>query len=123
MYTEVDRMLRLELIEESESAWSSPIVIVNKPGKIRLCLDSRKINSVTEKDAFPLSQIGSILSRLPRAEFITSLDLKDAFWQIPLDINSRPITAFTVLFAFWALQCTANNVTLNGQCNLSPITK
>lgn len=96
MYTEVDRMLQLEVIEESESAWSSPIVIVNKPGKIRLCLDSRKINSVRKKDAFPLPQIGGILSRLPRAEFITSLDLKDAFWQIPLDINSRPITAFTV---------------------------
>jgi len=51
--------------------------LVQKPGKFRLCLDSRKINALTEKDAYPLPQISGILSRLPKAEFITSLDLKD----------------------------------------------
>jgi len=40
--------------------------------------------------------IDGILSRLPKAEFITSLDLKDAYWQIPLDPKSRDKT-FTVL--------------------------
>jgi len=51
MYTEIDRMLQLGVIEESQSAWSSPIVMVNKPGKIRICLDCRKVSSFTEKDA------------------------------------------------------------------------
>lgn len=94
--TEIDRMLELGVIEESNSPWSSPIVLVKKPGKVRLCLDSRKVNEVTIKDAYPLPHIEGILGRLPRAEYISSLDLKDAFWQIPLEVNSREKTAFTV---------------------------
>jgi len=46
---------------------------------VRICLDCRKVNSFTEKDAYPLPQTSGILSRLPRAEYITSLDLKDAY--------------------------------------------
>lgn len=71
-------------------------MLVRKPGKVRLCLDSRKVNEVTQKDAYPLPHIDGILSRLPRAEFISSLDLKDAFWQIPLEEKSREKTAFTI---------------------------
>jgi len=37
-----------------------------------------------------------ILSRLPIAEYITSLDLKYGFWQFPLDTNWRDKTALTV---------------------------
>lgn len=47
MYEELARMLALGVIEESNSAWSSPVVLVRKPGKVRLCLDSRKVNAVT----------------------------------------------------------------------------
>ena len=96
LYAEIDRMLKMGVIEESDSAWSSPVVLVQKPGKVRLCLDSRKVNAVTRKDAYPLPQIDGILSRLPQAMFISSLDLKDAYWQIPLDPESRDKTAFTV---------------------------
>ncbi|KAH8350098.1 hypothetical protein KR084_011774, partial [Drosophila pseudotakahashii] len=85
MYEELDHMLSFGVIEESNSAWSSPVVLVRKPGKVRLCLDSRKVNSVTVKDAYPMPFIDGILSRLPKAEFISSLDLKDAFWQSPLE--------------------------------------
>lgn len=89
-------MLQLGVIEESQSPWSSHVALVVKPGKVRLCLDARKVNSVTVKDAYPLQLIDGILSRLPKARFITSLDLKDAFWQIPLDEASKEKTAFTV---------------------------
>ena len=61
-----------------------------------MCLDARKINSVTTKDAYPLPLIDGILSRLPKAKYITSLDLKDAFWQVPLNEKSKEVTAFTV---------------------------
>lgn len=96
MCEEIDRMIQLGVIEESNSPWSSPVVLVRKPGKVRLCLDSRKLNSVTLKDAYPLPHIEGILSRLPKAKFISSLDLKDAFWQIPLEVSSREKTAFTI---------------------------
>ncbi|XP_059222594.1 uncharacterized protein K02A2.6-like [Stomoxys calcitrans] len=70
--------------------------MVVKPHKVRLCLDARKINAVTKKDAYPLPSIEGIFSRLPKANIITKLDIKDAYWQIELDEESRPITAFTV---------------------------
>ena len=49
MFKEIDRMLELGVIEPSSSAWSSPMRLVIKPNKIRLCLDAHKVNSVTKK--------------------------------------------------------------------------
>ncbi|KAH8392774.1 hypothetical protein KR215_004884, partial [Drosophila sulfurigaster] len=63
MYDELDRMLALGVIEESESPWSSPVVIVRKPGKVCLCLDSRKVNDITVKNAYPMPLIDGILNK------------------------------------------------------------
>lgn len=97
MYAELDRMIELDVIEVSHSPWNSPVVLVRKSnGKARLCLDSRKLNEATVKDAYPLPLIDGIFSRLNETRFISSIDLKDAFWQIELDESSREKTAFTV---------------------------
>lgn len=96
MFQEIDRMLALGVIEPSNSPWSSPMRMVVKPNKIRLCLDARKVNQVTRKDAYPLPNIEGIFSRLPKANIITKLDLKDAYWQIALSEESKELTAFTV---------------------------
>ena len=96
MYTELDRMISLDIIEESSSAWSSPVVLVRKPGKNRLCLDFRKVNEVTKKNANPIPHIEGLLSRFSDPHYISSVDLKDAYWQIPLEKGSREKTAFTV---------------------------
>lgn len=98
LHAEVDRMLSLDVIEPAppNCSWSSPVALIKREGKTRLCLDSRKLNSVTVRDAYPLPKINGILSRLPRAEYISSLDLKHAFWQVELDEPSRDLTAFTV---------------------------
>lgn len=95
-YRELDRMLKLGVIEESNSPYCSPIVLVRKPGKIRLCLDTRRLNTLTEKDAYPLPHINGLLSRLQDTHYITGIDLKDAFWQIPLDESSKEKTEFAV---------------------------
>lgn len=96
MYREIDRMLSLGVIETSNSPWSSPMRLVIKPNKVRLCLDARKVNAVTKKDAYPLHSIEGIFSRLPQANLISKLDLKDAYWQIGLADRAKPLTAFTV---------------------------
>lgn len=92
----IDRMLSEGIIRESESGWNSPITPVIKPDKVRLCLDARKVNSVTKPFAYPLPNIGGLLSRLGETVYISSVDLKDAFWQISLDESSKEKTAFTI---------------------------
>ncbi|KAH8340330.1 hypothetical protein KR074_008541, partial [Drosophila pseudoananassae] len=83
---EIDRMLEMDEIEEAPSSpWSSPVMLHVKPGKVRLCLDARKLNSVTVRDAYPIPIMEGLLSRLPPVHCISKIDLKDAFGQICLD--------------------------------------
>lgn len=98
IHDEIDKMLKMNIIELAppNCPWSSPVTLVKRNDKARLCLDSRRLNAVTVRDAYPQPKISNILSRLPKAEFITSLDLKHAFWQIGLAEDSRNMTAFTV---------------------------
>uniref|UniRef100_A0A1Y1K1B2 Reverse transcriptase domain-containing protein n=3 Tax=Photinus pyralis TaxID=7054 RepID=A0A1Y1K1B2_PHOPY len=105
---EVDKMLEDKVIEPSRSPWSSPIVLVKKPsGKYRFCIDYRQVNQRTVKDAYPLPQVQGILHRLREARYISTLDLKNGYWQVPLSEESKPVTAFTVpgrgLFQFQVL--------------------
>lgn len=96
VYNEIDKMLDLNVIEESESPWSNRTTVVRKPGKNRFCLDARKLNKLTVKDAYPLQNIDGILSRIDETYYISRVDLKFAFWQIELDEESKPYTAFKV---------------------------
>jgi len=94
---EVDEIMEQGVIEPSHSPWSSPNVIVKKKdGKHRFCIDFRRINDVTHKDAYPLSQITATLDKLREARYLSTLDLKNGYWQVPLAQESRPITAFTI---------------------------
>jgi transposase InsO family protein len=97
MNAELDKMLSLGVVRPSKSPWSSPVILVKKPsGEYRACFDGRKLNSLTKKDAFPLPLIDNILNKLRDAQFLSSIDLKHAFWQVPLDASSCEKTAFTV---------------------------
>ena len=62
----------------------------------RFCLDFLDLNGVTVKDAYPLSNMTNILDTLGSAHYITSLDLSQAYFQVPLEKKSREYTAFAV---------------------------
>lgn len=94
---EIDNMIKLGIIEKSSSPWNSPILLVNKSnGELRMCLDSRKLNSITKVDTYPMPRVQEILDSLNNAKFMTSLDLKSAFFQIMLAEESREKTCFSV---------------------------
>jgi RNase H-like domain found in reverse transcriptase/Reverse transcriptase (RNA-dependent DNA polymerase)/Integrase zinc binding domain/Integrase core domain len=118
--SELDRMLLDGVVEPSSSAWSSPVLLVKKPnGQHRFCIDFRKLNAVTTRDAYPLPYLTQILDRLKDAKYISSLDIKTAFWQVPLDPSSKDKTAFTVpgrgLYQFTRMPMGLHNSTATWQ--------
>lgn len=94
---QLDEMLRLGVVEASNSPWSSPIVLVKKKdGTYRFCVDFRKLNSVTVRDSYPLPLVADTLDKLRNAKYLSSLDIKSAYWQIPMAESAKQYTAFTV---------------------------
>lgn len=94
---ELQQMLKLGVIEPSKSAWSSPVLLVPKSnGEYRFCVDYRALNKVTVKDAYPLPYVNAILDRLKEARYLSCLDIKSAYWQVPMKESARELTAFTV---------------------------
>lgn len=94
---ELDRMLKLGIVEPSKSPWASPILLVpKKDGTRRFCVDFRKLNQVSVKDSYPLPYVSQTLDKLRDAKYLTSLDIKSAYHQIPVAESSRDYTAFTV---------------------------
>ena len=69
-------------------------MVKKKSSELRFCCDFRPLIDVTVKDAFPLPRIDESLSRIGNAKIFTSIDLAWAFWQIPLKMCDRKITAF-----------------------------
>ena len=88
--------LDASIIRESTSAWSSPLVYVKKrDGITRQCVDYRKLNDVTRKDAYPLPLIKDCLDCLGGAKIFSTLDLQSGYWQLELKEEDRPKTAFS----------------------------
>ena len=93
----LDEMLRMGAIRRSNSPWASAVVLVHKKdGALRFCIDLRKLNERTVKDAYSLPHIEDSLDILNGSCIFTSIDLKSGYWQVELDEKSIPLTAFTV---------------------------
>ena len=95
-HDETMKLLERGQIEESTSPWSSPVVLVKKKDKtVRFCIDYRRLNAITIKDAFPLPRIDDIFDQLTDAIYFTKFDFKSGYFQIPLSEEERPKTAFS----------------------------
>ena len=91
----VEDMLAIGIIQESNSARSSPTVLVKKKdGTTRFCIDYRRLNQVTKVDVYPLPHIEDSLNTLGGARFFCSLDLASGYWQVEMNATDREKTAF-----------------------------
>ena len=87
---EIKEMLDKGVIVPSKIPYSSPIVMVpKKDGTNRMCVDYRKLNEITTKDAYPLPRIGHTIDALQGAGYFSSLDLASDFWQVPVAEKDR----------------------------------
>ena len=92
---EIKTMLEEGVIEPSNSEWASPMVIIKKKDDtLRLCVDYRKLNAITELDAYPMPRIEDILDQVGQARYISTLDLAKGYWQVPVVEDDRHKTAF-----------------------------
>ena len=94
--SELQELLKSGIVEESTSEWAAPIVVVKKKdGTNRICVDYRKLNTITKFDAYPMPRIDEMLDAVGKAQYITTLDLAKGYWQVPLEDTDREKTAFT----------------------------
>ncbi|KAJ8035316.1 hypothetical protein HOLleu_22499 [Holothuria leucospilota] len=92
---EVRYMLDHDIIEPSNSEWSSPCILVPKPdGGYRFCTDYRKVNAVTKTDSYPIPHIDDCIDRIGKATYVSKFDLLKGYWEIPLTERARKISAF-----------------------------
>ena len=91
---EINKWLKLGIIRESHSDYSAPVVLVDRNGKPRLCVDYRQLNDKTKKDAVPSPNMDAIFDALSGSKYFCSLDVRACFHQIPMEKNSIPKTAF-----------------------------
>lgn len=105
-------LLEAGIIRESESPFASPIVVVKrKNGKIRLCVDYRKLNMRTIKDAYALPNIEETFSALSGAKWFTVMDLKAGYYHVELAEEDKHKTAFTCPLGFWEFNRMPQGVT------------
>jgi len=82
-------------IQHSASPYGANIIFAKKnDGSLRLCIDYRRLNSITVKDRTPLPNIKEMQERLSSAKFFTKLDLRDGFHNIMLHPDDQHKTAF-----------------------------
>ncbi|GFV84734.1 retrovirus-related Pol polyprotein from transposon 17.6 [Trichonephila clavipes] len=92
---QIEELVRLDLIEESDAEIAYPIVCVNKKdGTLRLCVDFRALNSESVSDDFPMEDAVELIHSIGRANIITTLDLLKGYWAIPMAKDSKNLTSF-----------------------------
>ena len=84
--------------EKEPSEWISSMVVVAKPGKIRICLDPKDLNSAIKHPKYQIPTLDETLPKLGKAKVFTTLDAKDGLYQIKLDDDSSKLTTFWTPF-------------------------
>ena len=91
----LDGMLRQGVIAPSSSPWASPVVLAQKKnGSLQFCVDYRRLNAVTRKDAYALPRIDDTSDTLSGSKWFCTLDLASGYWQVEVAPEDKEKTAF-----------------------------
>jgi hypothetical protein len=77
--------------------WPNPVVLVRKKnGNMRSCVDFRRLNDLVSLDAFELPRIQELMEELRNMKYFSIIDLKDGFFQKPIETDDCEKTTFVV---------------------------
>lgn len=94
---QVQELLENDIVEESNSEYHSPVVLVKKKdGKYRFCVDYRKLNKITKPLSFPLPRLECVFDTIAEAEsqIFSTFDLHSGYWQLQMDPETKHKAAF-----------------------------
>ena len=116
---ELDKWMKCGIIRKSSSAWESPIVVVkNSDSTLRITVDFRKLNPHVNIDNYPMPDRDSVIEKLSNAKYLSKLDLTKAYFQIPLDEESKKYTSFVTEFGQFEFNCVPFGIRFaSGLCN------
>ena len=87
------------IIRDPHATWSSPMVVIRKKdGGIRICNNFIQLNKRTVPEPYVMTNAGELLNRVAGAKWITKIDLRSSFWQVPMHEQSQKYTAFQTPF-------------------------
>jgi hypothetical protein len=83
----VDDLLRRDLIEPARgSGWAMNLAVAKRSnGQLRYCIDARRVNEISVKDAYALPRIDTCLESLGNSKYFCCLDMTSAYWQVPIE--------------------------------------
>ncbi|XP_062601076.1 uncharacterized protein K02A2.6-like [Saccostrea cucullata] len=94
--TELERLTEKEIITPvtEPTPWVNNLVIVEKPNKLRICLDPRDLNGAIQRSHYPMPTVEELLPDLNKAKVFSVADAKNGFWHVQLDKASSMLTTF-----------------------------
>ena len=110
---QLEDMLRQKLIKPSQSSFASNVVLVKKKDNTyRFCVDYRRINDISVKDAYPLPRIDECLDTMTGSAWFSTIDLRSGYFQVELVVEDAHKTAFITRRGLFEFQ-----VMSQGMCN------
>ena len=95
-------MIETGVIEPSNSSWASPVCLVKKKdGTFRFCIDYRRVNAVSKKDAYPIPDIQDALDNLRGSRYFATIDLLSGYWQLGMTDRAKERSAFCTRRGFF----------------------